>query len=34
VYAVHLSRLQYAFQSSIIGMEVAYSGGAVMTNHP
>lgn len=34
VYAVHLSRLQYAFQSSITGMEVAYSGGAVMTNHP
>ena len=34
VYAVHLSRLQYAFQSSILGMEVAYSGGAVMTNHP
>lgn len=34
VYAVHLSRLQYAFQSSIIGMEVAYAGGAVMTNHP
>ncbi len=34
VYAVHLSRLQYAFQSSILGMEVAYAGGAVMTNHP
>ena len=34
VYAVHLSRLQYTFQSSIIGMEVAYAGGAVMTNHP
>ncbi len=34
VYAVHLSRLQYGFASSIQGMEVAYSGGAVVTNHP
>ena len=34
VYAVQLSRLQYGFSSSIQGMEVAYSGGAVVTNHP
>ncbi len=34
VWAFHLSRLSYQFQSSIDGMEVAYSGGAVVTNHP
>lgn len=34
VWAFHLSRLAYQFQSSIDGMEVAYSGGAVVTNHP
>ena len=30
----HLSRLAYSFSSSITGMEVAYSGGAIVTNHP
>ena len=34
VWAFHLSRLSYQFSSSIDGMEVAYSGGAVVTNHP
>lgn len=34
VWAFHLSRLAYQFQSSINGMEVAFSGGAVVTNHP
>ena len=34
VYAMHLSRLQYEFTSSVQGMEVAYAGGAVVTNHP
>jgi hypothetical protein len=34
VYAIQLSRLHYGFSSSIQGMEVAYSGGAVVTNHP
>lgn len=34
VWAFHLSRLAYQFSSSIDGMEVAYSGGAVVTNHP
>jgi hypothetical protein len=34
VWAFHLSRLAYQFQSSIDGMEVAFSGGAVVTNHP
>ncbi|MDG1546949.1 MAG: hypothetical protein P8Q55_06115 [Candidatus Poseidoniaceae archaeon] len=34
VWAFHLSRLTYEFSSSIMGMEVAYSGGAVVTNHP
>ncbi len=34
VWGFHLSRLSYGFSSSIMGMEVAYSGGAVMTNHP
>lgn len=33
-WAFHLSRLAYQFSSSITGMEVAYSGGAVVTNHP
>jgi len=34
VWAFHLSRLSYHFQTSIQGMEVAYTGGAVVTNHP
>ena len=34
VWAFHLSRLTYEFSSSINGMEVAFSGGAVVTNHP
>ena len=34
VWAFHLTRLSYQFQSSIDGMEVAFSGGAVVTNHP
>ncbi len=34
VWAFHLSRLSYQFASSIEGMEVAFSGGAVVTNHP
>lgn len=34
VWGFHLSRLSYEFQSSISGMEVAYAGGAVVTNHP
>lgn len=34
VWAFHLSRLAYQFSSSIDGMEVAFSGGAVVTNHP
>jgi len=34
VWAFHLSRLAYDFSSSIDGMEVAFSGGAVVTNHP
>ena len=34
VWSFHLSRLSYQFQSSIAGMEVAFSGGAVVTNHP
>ena len=34
VWSFHLSRLSYQFQSSIDGMEVAFSGGAVVTNHP
>ena len=33
-WVFHLSRLTYTFTSSITGMEVAYSGGAVVTNHP
>lgn len=34
VWAFHLSRLSYQFSSSVDGMEVAFSGGAVVTNHP
>jgi len=34
IWGFHLSRLSYEFRSSIVGMEVAYSGGAVVTNHP
>ena len=34
VWAFHLSRLAYTFSSSVQGMEVAFSGGAVVTNHP
>lgn len=34
VWAFHISRLTYSFSSSIEGMEVAYSSGAVVTNHP
>lgn len=34
VWGFHLSRLSYEFTSSIVGMEVAYVGGAVVTNHP
>ena len=34
VWAFHLSRLAYTFSSSVEGMEVAFSGGAVLTNHP
>ncbi len=34
VWGFHLSRLSYQFSSSIVGMEVAYVGGAVVTNHP
>ena len=33
-WVFHLSRLAYSFSSSITGMEVAYSGGAIVTNHP
>lgn len=33
-WVFHLSRLAYSFTSSITGMEVAYSGGAIVTNHP
>ena len=33
-WVFHLSRLTYNFASSITGMEVAYSGGAIVTNHP
>lgn len=34
VWGFHLSRLSYEFSSSIMGMEVAFVGGAVVTNHP
>jgi len=33
-WAFQLSRLTYKFSTSITGLEVAWSGGAVMTNHP
>ena len=33
-WAFHTSRLTYEFESSISGMEVAWSSGAVVTNHP
>ena len=33
-WAFHLSRLTYEFDSSINGLEVAWSAGAVVTNHP
>jgi len=33
-WAFQLSRLTYTFSTSITGLEVAWSGGAVMTNHP
>jgi hypothetical protein len=33
-WAFQLSRLTYNFATSIAGLEVAWSGGAVMTNHP
>ncbi len=33
-WAFQLSRLTYTFSTSIAGLEVAWSGGAVMTNHP
>jgi hypothetical protein len=31
---MQISRFTYAFESSITGMEVAMTGGAVVTNHP
>ena len=33
-WAFHLSRLTYEFESSISGLEIAWTGGAVVTNHP
>ncbi len=33
-WILHISRLTYEFTSSVTGMEVAYSNGAVLTNHP
>ena len=33
-WAFHLSRLTFEFDSSINGLEVAWSAGAVVTNHP
>ena len=33
-WVFHISRLTYGFASSITGMEVAYTCGAVVTNHP
>ncbi|MDP6870318.1 MAG: hypothetical protein QGI21_06065 [Candidatus Poseidoniaceae archaeon] len=33
-WAFHTSRLTYEFESSISGLEVAWSSGAVVTNHP
>ena len=33
-WAFHISRLTYEFDTSITGLEVAWSAGAVVTNHP
>ena len=33
-WVMQISRFVYEFQSSVTGMEVAMSGGAVLTNHP
>ena len=33
-WAFHLSRLTYEFETSISGLEIAWTGGAVVTNHP
>tara|TARA_B100000941_G_scaffold172509_2_gene122990 strand:- start:2410 stop:4458 length:2049 start_codon:yes stop_codon:yes gene_type:complete len=33
-WAFHTSRLTYEFDTSITGLEVAWSGGAIVTNHP
>jgi hypothetical protein len=33
-WVMQVSRLVYEFESSVTGMEVAMSGGAVLTNHP
>ena len=34
VWAFHISRLTYEFDTSITGLEVAWSAGAIVTNHP
>ena len=34
VWAFHISRLTYEFETSITGLEVAWSAGAIVTNHP
>ena len=33
-WAFHISRLTYEFDTSINGLEVAWSSGAIVTNHP
>jgi hypothetical protein len=33
-WGAHLPRLNYAFKSSVSGMEIGYRGGFVGTNHP
>jgi len=33
-WAFHISRLTYEFDTSITGLEVAWSAGAIITNHP
>ena len=33
-WAFHISRLTYEFDTSITGLEVAWSAGAIVTNHP
>ena len=33
-WIMQISRFTYAFESSVTGMEVAMTGGAVVTNHP